>query len=141
MDEILIEYFKPVIDKIAYSNEVNAYILNLLIKINKSQNFSKESLTLKYIEAKENYNFSSYQSLGDWIMFCQIYFPKHLNNAEEKYYNAIAQTSYYNCYIMLKRQWKLFEELADLYPDIVKDLRNSSKNISLNDSFSSRKLY
>lgn len=141
MDGILIKYFKPVIDKLAYSNEVNAYLLNLLIEIKKSEDFSKDSLTLKYIEAKSNYSFSSYQSLGDWILFCQVYFPKHLAGAEERYYSAIAQTSYYNCYIMLKRQWKLFEELADLYPEIVKDLRVSTKRASFHNAVNDRKLY
>lgn len=141
MDEILIKYFKPVIDKLAYSGELNSYLLNLLIHINKSKNFSKDSLTLKYIEAQQNHNFDLYQAIGDWILFCQVYVPQHLNGAEEKYYNALAQNSYYSCYIILKRQWKLFEELADLYPSIVKDLRISTKRASFHNAISGRKFY
>ena len=57
MDEILIKYFKPVIDKLTYSAELNAYLFNLLIEIKKSYDFSKDSLTLKYIEAQNQYNF------------------------------------------------------------------------------------
>ena len=141
MDEILIKYFKPVIDKLTYSAELNAYLFNLLIEIKKSYDFSKDSLTLKYIEAQNQYNFELYQKLGDWILFCQVNMPNHLNNAEEKYYNSLAQNSYYSCYIILKRQWKLFEELADTYPTIVKDLRVSAKRAAFHNAISSRKLY
>ncbi len=141
MDEILIRYFKPTIDKLTYSAELNAYLIKLLTEINKSSNYSKDSLTLKYIEAKNKYDFELYQSLGDWILFCQVFAPQHLNNADEKYYNALAQTSYYSCYIILKRQWKLFEELADLYPEVVKNLRISTKRSSFHNAISSRKFY
>jgi hypothetical protein len=141
MDGILIKYFKPTIDKLAYSKELNSYLLNLLVTIDKLENLSKNSLTLKYIEAQSNYNFNLYQSLGDWILFCQVNMPEHLKNAEEKYYNALAQNSYYHCYIMLKRQWKLFEELADMYPNIVKDLRISVKRSAFHDAIGSRKFY
>jgi len=141
MDGILIKYFKPVIDKLAYSSELNSYLLNLLVNASKLENFSNNSLTLKYIEAQANYNFNSYQALGDWILFCQVYAPAHLKGAEEKYYNALAQNSYYSCYVLLKKQWKLFEELADLYPEVIKDLRVSAKRASFHNTISSRKLY
>lgn len=133
------KYFKPTIDKLAYSNELNSYLLNLLINSNKLENYSNNSLTLKYIEAQNNYNFHLYQSLGDWILFCQVYMPGHLKGAEDKYYNALAQNSYYSCYILLKKQWKLFEELADLYPSVVKDLRVSAKRASFYNAIGSRK--
>lgn len=141
MPEILIQYFKPMIDKLNYSSELNAYLLNVLVQINKSEDLSKDSLTIKYIEAQAQYNFQLYQAIGDWILFCQTYMPQHLNNAEEKYYNALAQSSYHACYIILKRQWKLFEELADLYPSIVKDLRVSTKRATFHNAISGRIFY
>lgn len=126
MSEILIKYFKPIVDNFKYSKELNSYILSVLIEIKKNNDFSKDSLTLKYIEAQRKYNFQLYQSLGDWILFCQINMPDHLKHAEEVYYNAIAQNCYYSCYRLLNRQWKLFEELADTYPNLISDLRVSS---------------
>lgn len=126
MSEILIKYFKPIVDNFKYSKELNSYILSVLIEIKKNNDFSKDSLTLKYIEAQRKYNFQLYQSLGDWILFCQINMPDHLKHAEEVYYNAIAQNCYYSCYRLLNRQWKLFEELADTYPNVISDLRVSS---------------
>jgi hypothetical protein len=141
MDEILLKYFKPVIDKLHYSNELNAYLLSILVQAHKLEDFSKDSLTLKYIEAKSKYNFEIYKSLGDWILFCQVIAPNHLKSAEEKYYNALAQSSYYSCYLILKRQWKLFEELADLYPEIVKEMRASTKRASFYNTIGSRKFH
>ena len=141
MPEILIQYFKPMIDKLNYSSELNAYLLNVLVQINKSEDLSKDSLTIKFIEAQSKYNFQLYQAIGDWILFCQTYMPQHLNNAEEKYDNALAQSSYYACYVILKRQWKLFEELADLYPNVVKDLRVSTKRATFHNAIGSGKLY
>jgi len=141
MPEILVQYFKPMIDKLNYSSELNAYLLSVLVQINKSEDFSKDSLTIKYIEAQAKYNFQLYQAIGDWILFCQTYAPQHLSSADEKYYNALAQSSYYACYIILKRQWKLFEELADLYPAVIKDLRDSTKRANLNNAISGRIFY
>lgn len=141
MREILLKYFKPTIDKLSYSAELNAYLLNILIEIDHLENLSKDSLTLKYIEARRNYNLKLYQSLGDWILFCQTYFPAHLHNAEEKYYNSLAQSSYYACYLLLNRQWKLFEELADMYPKVVKDLRVSAKRASFHNAVDDRIFY
>jgi hypothetical protein len=130
MREILIEYFSYLTKNLKYSQELNSYILSVLIEI-KRKDFSKDSLTLKYIEAQKAYNFELYQNLGDWILFCQVQMPGHLKNADDKYYHAIAQNCYYSCYKILNKQWKLFEELADLFPDIIINL-NSFKTSRLN---------
>lgn len=123
MKDILINYFENFTKNLNYSKELNSYILSVLIEI-KRKDFSKDSLTLQYIEAKKQYNFELYQNIGDWILFCQVQMPGHLKHAEDRYYHAIAQNCYYSCYKILNKQWKLFEELADLFPDVVNKLNS-----------------
>ncbi len=110
------------------------------IKINKCQQttqayvveiFSREcpiiteSLTLAYSEARAECSFKNYQCLADSILYIKSLYPEYLCNASPEYYDALAQNSYYSCYKLINKQWKLFEELADLFPQIIKEIRNS----------------
>lgn len=101
-----------------------AYVTKVFITAQKEPaDFSKESLTLVYAAAKSNYSFQMFQSLGDWILFAQSLYPNSLKEASTEYYNALAQDSYYRCYRLLNRQWSLFEELADTFPQLVSSLQ------------------
>jgi hypothetical protein len=55
--------------------------------------------------------------------------PQHLKFASKDYYDTIARLSYYSCYKIINKQWRLFEELADNFPVIetqVKQKLNSA---------------
>jgi hypothetical protein len=52
MDGILIKYFKPVIEKLAYSSELNSYLLNLLVNASKLENFSNNEPPLNPVEGQ-----------------------------------------------------------------------------------------
>lgn len=97
--------------------ETRAYISGVLDQFLKqsTNDYSKESITLIYARAKQEYNFNMFQSLGDWLFFTKVFYPEHLNRASQEYYNSIAQISYYRCYLIINRQWKLFEEMADRF--------------------------
>jgi hypothetical protein len=102
------------VDHISASEPAKAYIRSIFKDYIKAENMpTNMSVTLLYAEARESYSFEKYQKLGDWIFFSKTVLPGHLVNASDEYYIALAQNSYYNCYLLTKRQWKLFEEMAD----------------------------
>jgi hypothetical protein len=74
---------------------------------------SQDSVGLIFCQARDKQDFSTYQNLGDWIFFANTIAPQHLQNASKDYYDTIARLSYYSCYRLINRQWRLFEELAD----------------------------
>ena len=121
----LYKEFEAITQALKVSNEATrAYIFNIFASYMRSSanDLSTESLTLKYAEAKQEYSFEKFQSLGDWIFFTRSLFPTSLKNASLDYYDAIAQNSYYRCYKILDRKWILFEELADEFPNFVETI-------------------
>jgi len=120
-----------------FSNQINkipigqpatkAYIDGILAK--PAKDLSNKSLTIIYSQAKFEYRFDLFQQLADYILFSKIVFPESLNAADQTYYNALAQNSYYTCYRLINKQWVLFEELADMFPAIVSQTRKSISNL------------
>ena len=119
--ETLEDFFINKINKLSCRDDTKAYIVNLFSNIN-TNNLSNEIICLEYLNAREKYNFEKYQNIGDWILFVKTLYPTSLNNASEDYYFSLAQSSYYKCYIMINKSWKLYEELSDNLPIIIKDL-------------------
>lgn len=118
------QYFEEKLKDLKVSPHTNDYLIRLFSDAPASD-FSNTSLTLLYANAKFKYDFETYQNLADWILFQKTINPGHLIDASDSYYNAIAQNSYYKCYLILRRQWKIYEELADFFPKIVNDLRKN----------------
>jgi hypothetical protein len=94
--------------------DTKAYIVSVFDKFkNSAFDYSKDSLTILYTEAKFKQDFFTFQNIGDWLFFCNTLFPEHLNRASIDYYYAIGQLSYYECYKLINKQWKLYEKMAD----------------------------
>lgn len=97
--------------------DTKAYIVGILDKFKKSTfDYSQSSITVIYSEAKFKQDFLTFDNIGSWIFFCNVFFPEHLNNASTDYYNALGQSSYYNCFILLNKKWRVYEELSDTLP-------------------------
>lgn len=118
------ELFEVKINNLSSTPETRSYILGVFSNI-KSPDLSNNSITLKFSEAKFSYKFEKFQELADWLLFCQTFFPEHLQYTSKDYINAIAQNSYYYCYKLINKQWKCFEELADRFPEITNNLQSS----------------
>jgi hypothetical protein len=75
----------------------------------------KSSITLSFLEAKTQANFSSFQKIGDWSLFCLTLdlLPQHSAILEN-----LGCKSYEACYFLLKKQWDVFGELAENMPKI-----------------------
>lgn len=107
-----------------YQEPTRAYVVNVFKNAKKeTTDYSKESITILYNQAKIKHQFDLYQNLGDWILFINSLFPESLNNASNEYYTVVAQNSYYKCYRILQGKWTLFEELADKFPSLIESLQ------------------
>lgn len=118
------DFFNDVFGELRCQPETRAYIVSIFTKYKAAHfDLSKDSLTLTYAQAKDNRDFSVFQNLGDWIFFSKTFAPTHLNNASEEYYQSLGRLSYYSCYTLINKQWKLFEELSDNFVPLERDTR------------------
>jgi hypothetical protein len=110
-------FFDELLADLKCQNDTKAYIVSIYGKYKTAEfDLSKDSITLLFAQARSKQDFLVYQNLGDWIFFANTIVPQHLKFASKEYYDTIARLSYYSCYKLINRQWKLFEELADDFP-------------------------
>jgi hypothetical protein len=108
------QFFTEKLKDLQCQYDTKAYIISIYTKyINSETDLSKDSITLLYASAKERQDFSIFQNIGDWIFFSKTLYPKFLSCASENYYRTLGRMSYYSCYTLIRKQWKLFEELSD----------------------------
>lgn len=108
------KFFAIELENLKCDGDTRAYIVSVLDKFKAATaDYSKDSLTLLYAQAKFTQDFNIFQNIGDWLFFCNTLFPEHLNNASKDYYYSIGQLSYYSCYRLINKQWKLYERMAD----------------------------
>ena len=119
----LLEYTESKFTDLNVSLPLQSYITSVLSGIGFVHLDS--SVTVAYAEAKFNYQFEGFQQVGDYILFIKSNYPDYLKNASREYYDAVAQSAYYRCYLILNKQWKLYEELADNFPKIIENIRGA----------------
>lgn len=107
-------FFDELLNDLHCQSDTKAYIVSIYGKYKTAEfDLSKDSVTLLFSQARSKQDFLAYQNLGDWIFFSNTIAPQHLQHASKDYYDTVARLSYYSCYKLINRQWKLFEELAD----------------------------
>lgn len=107
-------FFDELLIDLRCQRDTKAYIVSIYGKYKTAEfDLSKDSVTLLFAQARNKQDFLTYQNLGDWIFFANTIAPNHLQNASKDYYDTVARLSYYSCYKLINRQWKLFEEMAD----------------------------
>ncbi len=107
-------FFDELLIDLECQRDTKAYIVSIYGKYKTAQfDLSKDSVTLLFAQGRSKQDFLTYQNLGDWIFFANTIAPQHLTKASKDYYDTIARLSYYSCYRLINREWKLFEELAD----------------------------
>lgn len=112
-------FFSEKLERLNCNEDTKAYIVNALAKYkSSSEDYSKDSITIKYAEAKLMQDFQMFDNIGTWILYCGIIYPEHLNNVSIDYYYNIGQSSFYSCYVLLKRKWQLYYDLAENLPKI-----------------------
>jgi hypothetical protein len=107
-------FFDELLNDLNCQHETKAYIISIYRKFQTAEfDLSKDSVTSMFSQARSKQDFLIYQNLGDWIFFANTMAPSHLKFASKDYYDTVARLSYYSCYKLINRQWRLFEELAD----------------------------
>lgn len=127
--KILTSFFDEVLQPLPCEHATKAYIISIYTKYRSAEHdLSKDSLTLLFAQAKEKQDFMSFQDIGDWIFFTNTIVPAHLKNASSDYYHTLGQISYYSCYRLINKQWKLFEELSDNFIVLEKEAKKLLTN-------------
>lgn len=107
-------FFDELLTDVVCQRDTKAYIISIYGKYKTAEfDLSKDSVGVLFAQGRNKQDFLTYQNLGDWIFFANTLAPDHLRSASKDYYDTVARLSYYSCYRLINRQWKLFEELAD----------------------------
>ena len=119
------DFFDDALQDLSCDPKTRAYVVSIFTKFAKTPfDLPSQSITLTYFQAKQNQDFAIYQSLGDWIFFCRVEFPDHLTSfASDDYCLTVGRLSYLSCYRLLKRQWLLYQELADRFIELENEAR------------------
>ncbi len=124
------KYFAEQLELLNCQEKTKAYIVSILSKYkHASFDYSNSSLTLLYNEARLQSNFYTFQNLADWIFFCEVIFPKHLQDSSKNYYHSLAQVAYYNCYKLINKQIDIYENLADEFTPLTIKTKSLIRNI------------
>lgn len=117
--------FEEVLSDLPCQSDTKAYIVSIYNKyLTARHDLSKDSITLLFAQARDNHDFLIYQNLGDWIFFQNTIHNKPFKYTSRDYYDTVARLSYYSCYKLINRQWKLFEELSDNFIIIEDSAKN-----------------
>ena len=107
-------FFEELLNDLNCQQDTKAYIVGIYGKYKSTAaDLSKDSISALFSQARDKHDFLSYQNLADWIFFSNTLAPHHLRFASKDYYDTVARVSYYTCYRLINRQWKVFEELSD----------------------------
>lgn len=118
-------FFEEALNDLDCHRDTKAYIVSIYGKYKTAEfDLSKDSVTILFAQARSNQDFLTYQNLGDWIFFANTLAPSHLRFASKDYYDTVARLSYYSCYKLINRQWKLFEELSDNFLILENQVKN-----------------
>lgn len=117
-------FFDELLTDVRCQPDTLAYIVSIYGKYKSAQfDLSKDSVTLMFAQGRTKQDFLTYQNLGDWIFFANTMAPSSLRGASKEYYDTVARVSYYSCYRLIDRKWKLFEELADNFPSLERQVK------------------
>lgn len=117
-------FFVQELGALRCDDDTRAYITSVFSKFRHSTfDYSGESITLVYAEARSKQDFLTFQNIGDWLFFCNTMFPEYLKDASMDYYHSLGQLSYYSCYRLINRQWKLYEKMADEFVPLSQSAR------------------
>jgi len=118
------KFFNELLTDIECQPETKAYIVSIFGKYkSSSDDLSQHSIGERFCQARQRSDFAIYQQLGDWIFFSATLAPQSLHHASKDYYDNIARLSYYSCYRLINRQWKLFEQIADEYVELEEQVK------------------
>lgn len=116
-------WFAERLQGLQYSPEALAYVTGVLSnKRWEHMDLSHDSIVMAYQEAQLFGDFSSFQRIGDWVLFIDAVHPQHFNGVRDTV-ETLGRLSYYRCYRLMGGQWRVYEELADELPLLAAKVR------------------
>lgn len=120
MSRILSQFFDDRVAQIGCQELTKAYVVCTLSNV-QPVDLSKHSIVLTYDRASR---FEHYQSIGDWVLWLGVFCPEKLHE-HKTVYESFGRLSYSRCYDIVRRQIKVYEELADSLPVIITNVRKN----------------
>ena len=110
-------WFEEAFSGVPCSPEARAYVVSVFKQygLRNDTDLSKRSVVLEYVEAVSRSDFETYRRLGDWVMWRTTVLPDKETFELEQTFGRL---SYLACDRILRKQWHLYEELADEMPRI-----------------------
>lgn len=99
-----------------------AYVTGVLAKSNPTIVVPNRSVVLAFSAARQTGDFAQFQRLGDEVLFVGSVFPESIASHREVT-ESVGSLSYYACYRIMRRQWLVYEELADQLPVVVRAVK------------------
>ena len=118
-------FFGDVLSDLDCQADTRAYIVSIFGKYKNAEfDLSNDSITAVFCQARQKHDFSIFRNLGDWIFISNTVFPQHLDkHSSRDYQTTIARMSFYTCYRMTNRRWKLYEEISDRLSDLEQQVK------------------
>lgn len=111
-------WFVERLESLPQSPEVKAYAIGVLQRfvVSTVDDMSNQSLVMAFIDAQASGDFVKFQRLGDWTLWHMSCAP----NIETAVVESMGRMSYEACHRILKRQWRVYEELANDLPTLTR---------------------
>lgn len=128
--ENVVDLFEELLTDLRCRQDTRAYIVGIFAKHKANDlDLSGESITVLFSRARNSGDFVGFQKLADWVMFCSTIAPEHLRFASKDYYDTVARMSYYTCYRLINKTWPVYEQLADEFVSLKKQVKDKLSSL------------
>jgi hypothetical protein len=116
------DWFCRHLEGVEASPDARAYLVSLFSSMRSTRDdMSRESIVLAFAEARTTGEFQKFQRIGDWVVWGMSFAPESFETKEVVI--DLGRLSYYACWRMTNKEWRVYEELADDLPRLTKDMR------------------
>jgi hypothetical protein len=118
------DWFGKSLESVEASPDARAYLVSLFASMKSAEDdLSKKSIVLTYAEARDRGDFAGFQRLGDWVLWSMSFAPHSM--AVPDLALDFGRLSYYACWRLTRKEWRVYEELADDLPRLSRNIRRN----------------
>ena len=118
------DWFSVTLESVEASPDARAYLVSLFSSMKSAEeDLSKKSIVLSYADARNKGEFAGFQRLGDWVLWSMSCAPHSM--AVPDLALDFGRLSYYACWRLTRKEWTVYEELADDLPRLSRSIRRT----------------
>lgn len=118
------DWFCKRLEGVEASRDARAYLVSLFSSMRSARDdLSKESIVLAFSEARTTGEFQKFQRIGDYVVWGLSFVPESFEVPDLAV--DLGRLSYYTCWRLTNKEWRVYEELADELPRLRIELRRS----------------